>query len=188
MRNTIFALASSALLLGAVVVGCGGGGTPIKIDGGVTHDMVGSSKPDLISTQLSCSAYVACQNNCYTSDPNPSTCVTDTCDANAKSTVTNTKYDGLYDQAAICYQLYCIGKNFDMPYKCGLTADGKNFAEKDGSPLVSKGVCETCLNDAASLLFGSPCSDATSTDCSTSANSMAAATCGAKINQCLNNK
>ena len=194
MRNTIFALASSALLLGAVVVGCGGGGTKItKTDGG-TGDMKVVPKGDLAvmpGTQLSCSAYVDCENNCYTTSADSTAaaaCVKDTCDANAKSTVTNTKGDGLFDKASICYELYCIGKNFDMPYKCGIDFATNKFTEKDGTAIKQGGVCETCLIDASALLFGTACTDAMSTDCSTAANSMAASTCGATINACLNNK
>ena len=189
MRNTIFALASSALLLGGVVVGCGGGGTKttIKTDGG-SGDMAHAITADLKTTQLSCSAYIDCQSNCYASDPDPATCVTNTCDANAKSTVTNSKFTGLFDKAVQCYQFYCIGGNTDMPYKCGVDFAKSTFTEVNGSPITTGGVCETCLTDASALLYGTACKDATSMDCSTAMNSKAASACGATINACVSNK
>ena len=193
MRNTIFALATSALLLGGVVVGCGGGGkTTIKTDGGT--DMAKKTDGgggDLASSQLACSEYVDCQNACYTaagSSGDPTTCL-NTCDSEVKPTVHNTtKYDGLFDKAALCYQLYCVGSNFDMPYKCGINFTTNQFTEVDGSKVTATGVCATCLNDASALLYGGKCTDATSKDCSLSANSAATSACGAAINACITNK
>ena len=195
MRNTIFALATSALLLGGVVVGCGGGGkTTIKTDGGT--DMAkktdGGGGGDLSSPMLACSEYVDCQNACYVAagtSGDPTSCLM-TCDAEAKPTVHNsTKFDGLFDKAALCYQLYCVGKDFDMPYKCGINFTTNQFTEVNGDKITSNtGVCSTCLNDASALLYGGTCTDATSKDCSLSSNSMATAVCGAAINACITNK
>jgi hypothetical protein len=205
MRTTIFALATSALLLGGVVVGCGGSKTTtITKDGGSTD---GAIKPtgDLATDKgtLACSEYVDCYANCAkTSADQPSynTC-TGVCDGEAKSTVVSTDQNkpGLFDTAAGCTQIYCITGSATFTqgdgavrYKCGVDSSG-HFTEADGSPLPGAGStaaspCIDCINASGSTLYGFPCKDATSTDCASNTSGNLVSVCGAQINACLNNK
>ncbi|MEO6953275.1 MAG: hypothetical protein ABI321_15855 [Polyangia bacterium] len=192
-------MATSALLLGGVVVGCGGSTTKtnIKTDMG-SGDMAKVATGDLSTTLLSCSAYIDCYSNCATSSADQPTydACTKKCDSEAKPTVLGTSSKpGLYDQALGCAQTYCITGTATFTsgdgatrYKCDVSADGTMFTEIGGAPVTNKGVCITCVVAAEAALQGGACADPTSVDCSSNMSSNVVTACGAYINACLKDK
>jgi hypothetical protein len=174
---------------------CGALGTPCADDGddayalcaaqACTNGACGDSvvPPPSSTVTLDCRGLVTCFEGCA------DTSCEQNCATEAPSSVTNSSYTGVYDQALGCVETYCLGTT-TSPYKCAVSSDGTQLTEIGGGTLTyaSDGeptsACAICLNDAAAALFGGACVAATSPDCDLTSGSAAQLACATAIAAC----
>lgn len=182
MRKTIFALATSVLIAGAVFVGCGDDTTTVGDMAGTKTDGPVTMTGDMAKAKFGCAGLVACYGDCEmtaTTQAEYETCSAN-CDKSAKSGTT-----AKYQNALACGQGYCLGNVDAGDGKCRLSADMTRLTNADGSMIASTDPgtapkeCGACLNNALAGLFNSTCTPSNSPDCNP-------ASCTTVTNTCLN--